>query len=236
MLKAMGVEFDDDIGVDGSHTIRLEGPQELHAVDFEVPGDISSAAFFMVAGLVVPDSEIVIENVGINPSRAGILDVLKAMGASIDEINLKTLGGEPVADLIVRWSRLSAVNISGDLIPRLVDEIPILGIAMAHAEGKSTVRDAAELRVKESDRIETSLKILNGLGVATHEVSDGFDVVGACGGSLQPIHIDADNDHRIAMSALVAGLVAEGKSVVEGGDAIASSFPDFLPLLEQLRE
>jgi len=235
MLRAMGVDFEDEVAMDGTHTIRMMGPQSLEAVDFVIPGDISSAAFFMVAGLIAPGSEIHIENVGINPSRAGVLEVLKAMGGSIEEVRPRTVGGEPVADLVVRSSALSAVDISGDLVPRLIDEIPVLAVAMAHARGRSTVRQASELRVKESDRIQTTLQILDQLGVDTVEVADGFDVIGQGGTPLKPLRIDAENDHRIAMSALVAAIAVPGQSTVEGAEAIATSFPTFYSSLEGLR-
>ena len=235
MLDAMGVEFERTIDADGVHTIRLQGQQTPRAVDVEVPGDISSATFFLVAATIVEGSDITIEHVGVNPSRTGALDVLLRMGADITLQNEREVGGEPVADIRVRSSSLEPVRIHGPLIPRLVDEIPVLSVAMAHADGTSRIEDAGELRVKESDRIATTMGILNSLNVEAQEQSDGLTISGGSERSMTPPQIDAGLDHRIAMAALVAGLPLNGETSVGGADSINSSFPNFLDLVEQLR-
>jgi 3-phosphoshikimate 1-carboxyvinyltransferase len=235
MMRAMGVDFEDRITEDGRHHIRLVGPQRLQATDVDVPGDISSAAFFLVAASICPGSDLTLEHVGVNPSRTGILDALEMMGADIELCHLRVVSGEPVADIRVRGSQLKAATLDGPLIPRLVDELPVLGVAMAHAHGPSSVRNAAELRVKESDRVAGTVDIVSSLGAPALATPDGFDIVGMGGGVTQGISIDATGDHRIAMSALVAGLAAKGETRVFGGDSIASSFPGFLTLLEALR-
>ena len=235
MMRAMGVDFEDRIEKDGRHQIRLVGPQQLRATDVDVPGDISSAAFFLVAASICPGSDLTLEHVGVNPSRTGVLDVLEMMGADLELLHHRVVSGEPVADIRVRASQLEAASLSGPLIPRLVDEVPVLGVAMAHAHGSSSVRNAAELRVKESDRVEGTVAIVTGLGAKAVATPDGFDIVGVGSGGTQGISIDATGDHRIAMSALIAGLAAEGETHVFGGEAIASSFPGFLKLLEGLR-
>ena len=170
-----------------------------------------------------------------NPSRTGVLDVLRRMGADITLLNERDVGGEPVADIRVRSAVLGPTDINGELIPRLVDEIPVLAVAMAHARGESRVGDASELRVKESDRIETTLGILKSMGVRTHEQPDGFSVWGMGSDDMNPPAVDAGLDHRIAMATLVAGLPLSGETEVVGADAINSSFPNFMDLVDQLR-
>ena len=236
MLGAMGIRFDRAQDPSGAHTITLEGPQTPQAIDVEVPGDISSAAFFLVAGSIVPGSDILIEHVGVNPSRTGVLDVLESMGADISLYNVRDVGGEPVADVRVRSATLEPTRIGGALVPRLVDEIPVLAVAMAHANGESVVEDASELRVKESDRIASTLQILRGLGIQATEQSSGFTVHGQSTADMQPPAIDAGLDHRIAMASVVAGLPLSGETKVLGADAIKSSFPTFIQLVDQLRD
>ena len=235
LLSAMGATLEREIEPDGSHTIRMVGPQPLRAVDVDVPGDISSACFFLVAGCIVPGSDIIIEHVGINPSRTGALDVLKHMGADITQLNNREVGGEPVADLQVRASALRHTQITGSLIPRLVDEIPVLAVAMAHAQGESRVCDAAELRVKESDRITSTLNILKSMGVTVTEQANGFTVLGGSPCTMRPLKVNAGLDHRIAMSTIVAGLALKGETEVLGAESIKSSFPTFMNLVDELR-
>ena len=235
LLSAMGVVFDRTVQKSGAHTITLIGPQTPKAIDVDVPGDISSAAFFLVAGSIVKGSDLTVEHVGVNPSRTGVLDVLLNMGADITLLNERDVGGEPVADIRVRSATLGPASIKGALIPRLVDEIPVLSVAMAHAEGESRVEDASELRVKESDRIDTTLGILKSMGVRTHERPDGFSVWGMGESEMNPPVVDAGLDHRIAMATLVAGLPLSGETEVVGAEAINSSFPNFMDLVDQLR-
>ena len=236
MLEAMDVKLERVIHEDGSHTIILEGPQCLRAVDVDVPGDISSAAFFMVAAAITPGSDVTLEHVGINPTRDGVLRVLRDMGAHIEISRRQEVSGEPVADIRVKHGPLRAAQIGPDLIPHLVDEIPVLAVAMAHAKGQSSVTGAAELRVKESDRIRTTMDILTRLGCMPKEADDGFALDGIELAQMRPPTIDAHLDHRVAMSAIVAGLPLRGETIVSGASAVKSSFPNFMTLLEQLRE
>ena len=233
-MRAMGIELSEKHYPDGRHEVTIAGGQQLEARDVDVPGDISSAAFFMVAATVVEGSDIIIEHVGLNPSRCGIIDVLKRMGASIEQLDLRDVSGEPVADLRVRASGLVGTEIGGAEIPRLVDELPILAVAAAHAAGDTVVRNAAELRVKESDRISNSAAIVRGMGVGVETAADGFTVVGEGMRAMESFEVDATGDHRIAMSAVVAALSGKGETVIHGAESIASSFPQFMPLLEDI--
>ncbi|MDD3270473.1 MAG: 3-phosphoshikimate 1-carboxyvinyltransferase [Syntrophomonadaceae bacterium] len=228
MLAAMGA----DIKVEDL-TIRLIPGQELQPQEFMVPGDISSAAFFLVAGTLVPDSELMIKNVGINPSRAGIIEVLQAMGARISLDNQKTVGGEPVADILVVSSDLHAIHIDGEIIPRLIDELPVIAVAMAAAQGESKVNGAHELRVKETDRITAICSELGKMGVNINELEDGFVIQGNRD-QFKGNCVDSRGDHRIAMSLAVAGLIAAGETLIEGAEAVNISFPAFWNLLERL--
>jgi 3-phosphoshikimate 1-carboxyvinyltransferase len=195
-----------------------------------VPGDISSAAFFLVAASIVPGSELLIRGVGVNPTRTGILDILTAMGASIELLDSRELSGEPVADILVRSSRLRGIEIGGDLVPRAIDEFPVLCVAASCAEGTTVIREARELRVKETDRIAAMAANLGRAGVKTVEKEDGMEIHGV--ERLRGCVAESFGDHRIAMSMLVAGLAAEGPCTVNDVECIATSFPDFLPLLE----
>ena len=208
------------------------GGQELEGREIVVPGDISSAAFFLVAGLIVPGSELLIAGVGVNPTRTGIIDILLAMGGDIQLLNRREVSGEPVADLLVRSSSLKGIEIGGDVVPRAIDEFPIVGIAAALAEGTTTIRDAQELRVKETDRIVASAANLRQAGVTVEETPDGMIVTGR--GRLDGCVVDSRGDHRIAMAMLVGGLAASGPVTVADTACIATSFPSFLPLLEQV--
>ncbi len=206
--------------------------KELYAKDLEVPGDISSAAFFMVAGLIVPNSNIVIKNVGINPTRTGILDALIAMGGDITILNARESGGEAVADIQVKSSKLKATTLSGDIIPRMIDEIPVFSIAALCAEGTTYVKDAQELKVKESNRIATMAAELGKMGVKITETDDGMIIEGSQ--RLKGAEVYSHLDHRVAMSCAVAGLIAEGETVITEGDCVGISFPNFYELLETL--
>jgi len=224
MLRYFGGDIETFAG-----GVRVSGGRELEGRDIVVPGDISSAAFFMVAALIVPGSELLIRGVGINPTRTGILDILTAMGGSIDLVDCREVSGEPVADLLVRSSRLRGIEIGGDLVPRAIDEFPVLCVAAALAEGRTVVREARELRVKETDRIAAMAANLRKAGVAVTETEDGMEIEG--GERLQGGTFESRGDHRIAMSMLVGGLAADRDVTVDDVECIATSFPNFMNLL-----
>ena len=227
MLAAQGADVHTDASGLAVH-VRPTG-RPLRPVDVAVPGDISSAAFWLVAACIHPQARVTVRNVGINPSRTGILDALRAMGATIDVEHERLVGGEPVADLTASSARLRGVGIGGAIVPRLVDELPILAIAAAVAEGTTTISDAAELRVKESDRIATVAAGLTALGVPVTERPDGMVISG--GGGIGGGEISSHGDHRIAMAFAVAGLVAAGDVVIGGAGAVDISYPAFWPTL-----
>jgi 3-phosphoshikimate 1-carboxyvinyltransferase len=229
MLKAFGAEISVDVE---TLSATVTGGAQLQGQPVIVPGDISSAAFWLVAAAIVPDSELYIENVGLNPTRTGILDALAKMGANIQLENHREVAGEPVADLRVRSSQLQACEIAGDLIPRLIDEVPILAVAAVFAQGTTVIRDAAELRVKESDRIAAIALQLNRLGAKVTELPDGLEIVG--GTPLIGIDVESYADHRIAMSLAIAALNASGTTTVRGAEAAAISYPEFTTTLQQV--
>lgn len=212
--------------------VTVRGGVELQAQEITVPGDISSAAFFMVAALITPNSELLIRNVGVNPTRTGVIDILKGMGGSIELQNEREVSGEPVADLLVRSSQLKGMEISGGVVPRAIDEFPAICVAASCAEGQTTIRDARELRVKETDRITAMATNLRLLGVTVDECEDGMDITGAerLGGG----DVTSYGDHRIAMSLAVASLVASREIVINDIDCVATSFPSFFQLLEKV--
>ncbi len=230
MLSAMGVKLEIS-----ENEVRLLPPLKLNPVDVAVPADISSAAFFIVATLIVPNSSLTLKDVNLNPTRTGILDVLKSMGANIEVINLRIVLGEPMADLLVKSSQLRNVEISGSVIPRLIDEIPILALAGACAEGRMIVRDAKELRVKESDRIVAIVRELSKLGVTIRELEDGFEIdgFGSSDQFKQPTQIfQSMMDHRLAMTAMIAGLVLKSPAGIDDVECVKTSFPEFFELLD----
>lgn len=229
MLKAFGAELSID---PETHSATITGPAHLQGQTVIVPGDISSAAFWLVAGAIVPDSELLIENVGVNPTRTGVLEVLEMMGADISLENERVVAGEPVADLRVRHGRLKGCKIAGDVIPRLIDEIPILAVAAVFAEGTTVIRDAAELRVKESDRLAVMASQLNRMGARVTELPDGLEITG--GTPLTGTDVDSHTDHRIAMSLAVAALNATDTTTIHGAEAAAISYPDFITTLQRL--
>jgi 3-phosphoshikimate 1-carboxyvinyltransferase len=229
MLRAFGA----DLTVDPETCrVSVHGPATLLGQHVVVPGDISSAAFWLVAGAIVPGSELLIANVDVNPTRTGILEVLTQMGADITLENQREVAGEPVADLRVRHRALKAGTIAGDLIPRLIDEIPILAVAAVFAQGRTVIRDAAELRVKESDRITVMATQLNRLGAKVTELPDGLEIMG--GTPLIGTEVDSFTDHRIAMSLAIAALNAQGTTTILRAEAAAVSYPDFIPTLQQI--
>ena len=220
MLSAFGAAISSK-----GTTATIDPDPVLTGQKIEVPGDISSAAYFLVAGLIVPNSEIVIRNVGINPTRDGILRVALAMGGDITRLNERTVSGEPVCDLLVRSSSLHGTTVEGAIIPTLIDEIPAIAILAAYADGTTTIRDAAELKVKESDRIQTITENLLAMGADITPTDDGMVIRGGA-----PIHgatINSYKDHRIAMSFAVAALAADGETTILDGDCVSISYPDF---------
>jgi 3-phosphoshikimate 1-carboxyvinyltransferase len=229
MLRAFGAQLTVD---PDTNSVTLNGPAQLHGQKVIVPGDISSAAFWLVAGAIVPDSELVIQNVGVNPTRTGILEALALMGADIQLENQREVAGEPVADLRVRSSALKSCTIAGDIIPRMIDEIPILAVAAVFATGTTIIRDAAELRVKESDRITVMAQQLNKMGAKVNELPDGMEITG--GTPLVGTDLDSYTDHRIAMSLAIASLVANGITTIHRAEAAAISYPDFTATLTKV--
>ncbi len=207
---------------------------ELYGHEITVPGDISSAGFFLVAGLIVPNSEICIQNVGLNPTRTGILDVLIDMGASIEIIPYEDGGIEPAGDIIVKTSKLHGVEIGGSLIPRLIDELPILAVAAAFAEGKTVIKDAEELKVKESNRIAAMEAELKKAGVFVLATDDGMIIDG--GNQVKGGLFESYHDHRIAMSMAVLSLAAKGSSTIVNPQCISISYPDFFETLSELQK
>lgn len=220
MLGACG----GDISSEGT-TATLHPVKRLEAQKIIVPGDISSAAYFMAAGLIVPGSEICIENVGINPTRDGMSRVCQAMGGNIALENIREICGEPVADIIVRHSSLHGTVVEGDIIPTLIDELPIIAVMAAFAEGQTIIRDAAELRVKESDRISVMAENLSVMGVDITPTTDGMIING--GRTPRGARIQSHMDHRIAMSFAVAALASDGETDIIGSDCVNISYPTF---------
>ncbi|MGJ5672158.1 MAG: 3-phosphoshikimate 1-carboxyvinyltransferase [Nostochopsis sp.] len=229
MLRAFGAKLDVD---PQTNSVTITGPAQLVGQTVIVPGDISSAAFWLVAGAIVPNSDLVIENVGVNPTRTGILEALAMMGADIQQLNEREVAGEPVADLRVRSSRLQSCTIAGEIIPRLIDEIPILAVAAVFAEGITVIKDAAELRVKESDRIAVMAQQLNKMGAKITELPDGMEITG--GTPLVATDLDSYTDHRIAMSLAIAALVATGTTIIQRAEAASVSYPNFIPTLQSV--
>lgn len=226
LLKAMGAE----INIAGT-TITLS-PSSLDAVTVNVPGDISSAAFWLVAGAIHPQACIRLVNTGINPTRSGIIDVLHSMGADISVNNERVVNGEPVADLDVHSSDLAGIEIGGELIPRLIDEIPLIALAATIAHGRTVIRDAQELRVKESDRISSTVQELSRMGATIDELPDGMVIHG--GSKLRGADCDSHHDHRLAMMLGVAALIAEGETVIDNAEAVDVSYPTFWSDLDRL--
>ncbi|MBX9742427.1 MAG: 3-phosphoshikimate 1-carboxyvinyltransferase [Chthoniobacterales bacterium] len=234
MLRAFQVECIDSYNAQGAHEIRLHGPQQLKACNLQIPGDISSAAFWMVAAAARPGSLLCLKKVGLNPTRTGVLKVLQRMGAKIT-INLtKEINQEPRGDIIVEGATLSGVLIEGEEIPNVIDELPILAIAGALAQGTTLIKDAQELRHKETDRLAALANNLRAMNASVNEHPDGLTI---CGGMpLQGAIIPSYGDHRIAMSFAIAGLFAEGKTRIENTECISTSYPGFELTLKQFEE
>jgi len=227
MLRAMGADLEaDDL------TITLTPGQPLAAQNVSVPADFSSAAFFLVAALLVPESEVVLEQVLLNPTRAALLEVLQEMGADVQVAGRREVAGEEVGDIIASSCHLHATEAAGAMIPRLIDEVPLLAVAATQAEGVAIIRDAAELRVKESDRLAAMAEGLAAMSARIEELPDGLIITGPS--SLRGATVSSHGDHRVAMALAIAGLVAEGETVIEDTDCIATSFPGFAERLRGL--
>ncbi|MFM5889459.1 MAG: 3-phosphoshikimate 1-carboxyvinyltransferase [Dolichospermum sp.] len=229
MLRAYGAQLSID---PDSNSVTITGGAKLYGQRVIVPGDISSAAFWLVAGAIVPGSNLVVENVGVNPTRTGILEALALMGADIQLENQREVAGEPVADIRVRSSGLNSCTIAGDIIPRLIDEIPILAVAAVFAQGTTIIRNAEELRVKESDRITVMAQQLNKMGAKVTELPDGMEITG--GTPLIGTEVDSHTDHRIAMSLSIAALNATGQTNIYRAEAAAISYPNFTSTLREI--
>ncbi len=227
MLAAFGA----DISTEGN-AATITNKKELIATDVYVPGDISSAAFFLVAAAIVPDSKLTLEKVGLNETRTGIIDVLEQMGANIVIDNIQTIGGEKFGDITVSYGALKSIEISGDIIPRLIDEIPVIALLASQAEGTTIIRDAEELRVKETDRIEAVVDVLSTLGIHIEATNDGMKIHGKA--QLTGGNIASYNDHRIAMMGAIASLIASEPVVIDDTSSIAISYPNFFEHLDQV--
>ncbi|MCR5273491.1 MAG: 3-phosphoshikimate 1-carboxyvinyltransferase [Lachnospiraceae bacterium] len=221
MLKGFGADISSE-----NNTAKINPGNKMYGQKISVPGDISSAAYFIAAGLITKDSEILIKNVGVNPTRDGILKVVLAMGANIEMQNQRIVSGEPVCDLLVKESSLHGTNVNGDIIPTLIDELPMIAVLAAFADGKTVISDAAELRVKESNRIDTVVYNLKKMGADITPTEDGFIING--GISLHPSNeLDSFDDHRIAMSFAVGSMALDGDSQIRNGECVGISYPGF---------
>ena len=231
MLRAFGAQL--TVGGPGNTEVTVVPGSSLRGQAVVVPGDISSAAFWLVAGAITPGADLTVENVGLNPSRTGILDVLEQMGARIEALNQRDVAGEPVGDLRVTHGPLRAFEIGAELIPRLVDEIPVLAVAACCAEGVSRVSGAEELRVKETDRLAVMARQLGAMGAVIEEFADGMTIQG--GVQLRGAEVDSETDHRVAMSLAVAAQIASGSTQLHRPEAAAVSYPTFWDDLERLQ-
>lgn len=239
MLLSFGAPVTTVFHTDGSATAEISPCEELYGRQICVPGDISSAAYFIAAGALLPNSELLIKNVGTNMTRAGFLKVCKDMGADIILLNQSAAGGEPRADILIRTSRLKGTTVAGDLIPTLIDEIPMIAVMAACAEGRTVIKDAAELKVKETNRIETVTAGLRAMGADITPTDDGMIIEGkgAPDNSNFPLtgaDVRSFLDHRIAMSFAIAGLAARGETKIQDSQCVDISYPDFFDTLNQI--
>jgi 5-enolpyruvylshikimate-3-phosphate synthase len=223
-------EFGCNISID-SDSIEMEPGKLITPNIINVPGDISSAAFFIVGSIISKNSKINIENVGLNPLRTGLIEILKMMGANIHITNIKTINGELVGNIYTESSRLNGIEIPKDLIASSIDELPLIALAASRANGKTSIRNAEELRVKESDRISSMTKMMEAFSISTDEFPDGMNVYG---GSIKGARVNSFGDHRIAMTALMASLVSEGDILVENCKNIDTSFPTFIEIANNI--
>ncbi|RPI00133.1 MAG: 3-phosphoshikimate 1-carboxyvinyltransferase [Calditrichaeota bacterium] len=228
MLREMGVSVHTSAAMSA-----VKGPAGVRPCDIDIPSDISAAAFFMTAAALMPNSEVVLNNVGVNPSRTGIIDALTAMGAQLRLDEVVELNHEPRARIIARSSKLKAVTLGGAMIPRIIDEIPILAIAATQAEGTTTIKDAGELRVKESDRIAAIADNLKRMGASVRELKDGLAITGPT--PLKGAEIESHHDHRIAMAFSIAAQIASGETLIKNIDCINISFPGFIETLQMVQ-
>jgi 3-phosphoshikimate 1-carboxyvinyltransferase len=228
MLQAMGVKVTSE----GPVVTLVSPAAPPKAIDVEVPGDISSAAYWLVLGAIHPNARVTIKGTGVNPTRTGIIDVLLRMGARLKVENERTINNEPVADLVMESSELTAVDIEGDLIPRLIDEVPVLAVAACVARGTTVIKDAAELRVKETDRIAFVVAELSKMGANVEELPDGMIIRG--GGKLNGAKCSSHGDHRMAMALGVAGAVADGETLIEDAGVVDISYPGFWQELDRV--
>ena len=233
MLQGFGASVTSILHPDGQATACIEPCEELYGQQIEVPGDISSAAYFIAAGLLVPNSEVLVKNVGTNFTRAGFLKVCEAMGADITLVNTSIQGGEPRADILVRSSNLKGTVVEGDIIPTLIDEIPMIAVMAACTDGTTIIKDAAELKVKETNRIDTVTEGLKNMGVDITPADDGMIIKG--GTTLKGAKINSYLDHRIAMAFSIAGLIAEGETEILDSQCVDVSYPAFFANLESLQ-
>ncbi len=224
MFKSFGIPLDIQNGV-----IILRDTKEIN-----VPGDISSAAFFIAAALIKPESKLILKNIGNNPTRNKIIDVFKQMGGNIKLSNDREFGGEPVCDIEILSSKLKVIKIGGKIIPNIIDEIPIISVTAAFADGITEISDAKELRVKESDRIKTMVSALRAVGVKIEEKEDGMIIYGNAGKTIKGGVIDSHGDHRVAMSLAIASLMSENGIEVKGKECVNTSFPGFFGCLREL--
>ena len=232
MLQGFGAYVATDLHTDGTATAHVEPCKELYGQQICVPGDISSAAYFIAAALLVPSSELLVKNVGTNFTRAGFLKVCKAMGADIETVSQTIEGGESRADLLVRYSHLKGTVIEGDIIPTLIDEIPMIAIMAAFADGQTVIRDAAELKVKETNRIDTVTAGLKAMGAVITPTDDGMIIEGT--GHLNGASIQSYLDHRIAMAFSVAGLASDGETQIVDSQCVDVSYPEFYATLNSV--
>lgn len=232
MLGSFGADISSELHTDGSATASVSPCAELYGQKIQVPGDISSAAYFIAAGLLVPGSRLLVKNVGINPTRAGFLEICRKMGADIGYLNRQSQGGEETADLLVTPKPLTGTVIEGAVIPSLIDEIPILAVMAAFAEGTTVIRDAAELKVKETNRIQTVTENLLAMGAEIIPTEDGMIIHGT--GALKGTQIQSHLDHRIAMAFSVAALAAEGTTTILDSQCVDVSYPGFFAQLMDL--
>lgn len=227
MLAAFGA----DINVNGNE-VTISNKQTLESIDVHVPGDISSAAFLLVAAAIVPGSELTLKNVGLNESRSGIIDVLINMGANIKISNQEVLSGEKSGDITITYTKLTSTTIDGDMIPRLIDELPVIALLATQADGTTVIKDAEELRVKETDRIEAVVDVLSTLGAHIQPTEDGMIIEG--GTPLNGGEISSYNDHRIAMMGAIASLIASDDVTLDDDASIAVSYPNFFEDLQRI--
>jgi 3-phosphoshikimate 1-carboxyvinyltransferase len=228
MLSYFGAEFEKN-----GMSVKIKNQKLLKGGEVQVPADISSAAFFIVAALINPNSDVLIKNVGINPHRTGILEILKQMGGDIEILNERELNGEPVGDILTRSSTLNSTEIKGDIIPKAIDELPVIAAAGCFAEGETIIKDARELRVKETDRIRAMTTELRKLGAEVEELDDGMIIKGK--GMLKGAKCSSWGDHRIAMALAVAGTRAQGITEIEDAECVSVSFPGFFDVMKKLR-